>query len=100
MRNWEKCNICHIRTHLSREIRHSDLQHRDCACPVLFFCYLSRTVPELLFDFIKHAVVHFAPFLVPFLLVFAILCFQDTEICEFFPCKKNTFGEVSYRKET
>ena len=60
-----------------------------CTCAVLFFCYLSTTVTQLLFDFIKHAVAHFDPFLVPFLLVSAILCFQDTQICLFFPYKKN-----------
>ena len=46
-KNWEKCNIsCICSTHLSREIRHSNLQNRKCACAVLFlfFCYLSTTV--------------------------------------------------------
>ena len=85
-RTWEKCNISFIgRTHLSREIRHLNLQNRECTCPVLF----SATCPitfkaQLLFDFIKHEVAHFAPFLAPFLLVLAILWFQDTKICWFF----------------
>ena len=55
-RNWEKCNISWIcRTHLSREIRHSNSQISDCAWAVLFFCYFT-TVAQLLFDVIKHAV--------------------------------------------
>ena len=45
------------------------------------------TVTQSLFDFIRHAVVHFAPFLAPFC-VFKILIFVD-----FFPCKK-TDGEA------
>ena len=53
----------------------------DCACAVLFSPYLSTTVALLLFDVIKHAVAHFAPFLIPFLLVLTILCFQDNKIC-------------------
>ena len=41
---------------------------------------ISVTVAQLLFDVIKHAVAHFAPFLAPFLLVLTILCFQNTKI--------------------
>ena len=71
--------IC--RTHLSREIRHSNSQICNCACAVLFFWYLSTTLAQLLSDVIKHAVAHFAPFLAPFLFVLTILCFEDTKIC-------------------
>ena len=71
--------IC--RTCLSRETRRSSSQIKECACTVLFYCYLSTTVAQLLFGVIKHAVAHFAPFLAPFLLVLTILCFQDTKIC-------------------
>ena len=46
-----------------------------------FSCYLSTIVAQLLFDFIKHAVAHFASFIAPFLSVLTILCFQDTKIC-------------------
>ena len=56
------------------------MQNRDYACAMLFFCYLSTTVAQLLFDFTKHAVAHFAPILASCLLVLTILCFQDTEI--------------------
>ena len=76
--------------HLSREIGHSTLQNSDCACAVLFCCYLPVNVTQLQFDFIKHAVPHFAPFLAPFLLELTILCFSDTNICWFFPHKIHT----------
>ena len=54
-RNLEKYNLsCICRTHLSREVRRLNLQNMGCACAVLFFCYISMTVAQLLFDFIKH----------------------------------------------
>ena len=65
--------ICRI--YLSREIKHSDVQSSVCACAGLFSCYLSSTVIQLLFDFVKHAVARFASFLAPFLSVLTILWF-------------------------
>ena len=45
------------------------------------FCCISMTlIALLLFDFIKHALI-FLSFSLFFLLVFAILCFQDNKIC-------------------
>ena len=41
------------------------------------------TVAQLLYDFIKHAVVHFAPFLTPFLLVLAFCVFKKTKFVDF-----------------
>ena len=67
---------------------------RDCTCAVLFFCYLSTTLTQLLFHFTKRAVAHCAAFLAPFLLLLAILCFQDTTIADFFPCKKNIWRSM------
>ena len=58
------------------------------------FCYLPTTVVQSLFDFIKHAIAHFASFLAPFLLVSAILCFQDTKICCYFFHIRKAYGEV------
>ena len=71
----------------------------DCTCAVLFFFHLSTTVAQLLFDFIKHAVAHCAPFLAPFLLVLTILCFQDIKICSFLPYKKNIWRSVEKKHE-
>ena len=44
------------------------------------FCCCLTTVAQLLLDFIKHALAHFAPFLAPILLLLTILCFKDTII--------------------
>ena len=46
-------------------------QISNCACAVLFFCYLSTTAAHLLLDDIKQAAAHFDP----------ILRFQDTKNC-------------------
>ena len=51
------------------------------------------TVAQLLFDFIKHAVAHFAPFLAPFLLVFAFCVFKILKFVDFFHTRKS-YGEV------
>ena len=46
----KKCNISWIcRTHLSREIRHSNSQISDCACAALYSATL-MTVVQLPFD--------------------------------------------------
>ena len=86
--------MCICRTHLSKEIRHLNWQNRYRACAVLFFCYFSTTVTQLLIDFIKHAVAHFPPFLAPFLLVLAILRLHDTKFVEFFPYKRNIWRSM------
>ena len=53
-------------------------QISNCACAVLFFCYLSTTAAHLLLDDIEQAAAHFDP----------ILCFQDTKNCWFFHIRK------------
>ena len=59
------------------------------------FCFAATFrrlyVTQLLFDFVKHAAAHFAPFLAPLLLVLTILCFQVTIFVEF------SIGEILWR---
>ena len=76
---WKLRKMQHF-LHLSREIKHSNLQNSVCTCVVLFSFYFSSTVAQSLFDFNKHAVAHFACFLAPFLLALPILCFQDGKV--------------------
>ena len=76
-----KCNIsCISRTCLSREIKHSNLQNTDCACAVCFLL-IPMTVTQLLFDFIKHEVAHFTPFLAQLLQVLTLISFIIFAIC-------------------
>ena len=103
----KKCQILllphHRMVHISRKIREAEkMQHflhlydkstkRNITIKFaragLFSCHLSKTLTQLLSDFIKHAVDHFASFLTPFLLVSTILCFQATAFVDFLIYKK------------
>ena len=59
----------------------------------VFFCYFSTNVAQLLFDFIKHAVAHFSPFLAHFLWCWPFCVFKKLNLVDFFHIRK-TYGEV------
>ena len=57
-------------------------------CSFVFY-YLSTTVAQLLFDVMKHAVAHFAPFLAPFLLALVFCVFKIIKFVDFFHIRKS-----------